>query len=182
MTLKVIRDSQLRRKEKEAFVRFVNQCFEKDEPEKRRTLYFSPTFRHLALFDGTLLVSYLRTIKRKTTFGGKPIVIGGIGAVSTRHAYRNQGYATQLLRDAMTLLKKEGADIGLLQTNPHKGEALYARVGFFLAHKPYTFKDINGQLQTTSEGGVMMAVINSQLILDEILSSKEILHIGDGDW
>jgi predicted acetyltransferase len=172
----------LSKQEKERLIQFVAYCFEKDEPEKRKTLYFSPTFRHLLLFENKELISYLRIIKRKAKFKGKNITIGGIGAVSTKHKYRNKGYATKLLKKAMTLLKNEGADIGLLQTNPQKGENLYKRAGFFLAKKPYTFKDIHGKLHTTSSGGVMMASINSQDVLDEILSSEEILHIGDGDW
>ncbi|MCH7951229.1 hypothetical protein IH980_00630 [Patescibacteria group bacterium] len=82
----------------------------------------------------------------------------------------------------MKILKSERADIGLLQTSPHKDVHLYKRMGFFIANKSYTFRDIHGKLHTTSRGGVMMASINSPDILDEILSCEEILHIGDGDW
>lgn len=182
MKIQVLKDIDLSKEEKVEIIGFVAECFEKDEPVKRKTIYFSPIFRHLFLFDGEKLVSYLKIIKRKTKFKKNNIVIGGIGAVSTLQMYRGRGYATRLLKETMKILRKERVDVGLLQTNPYKGVNLYKRVGFFLAKKSYTFRDIHGKFHTTKSSGVMMAPINTPHLLDEILSSEELLHIGDGDW
>jgi predicted acetyltransferase len=182
VVIKILKDSEISNKDTERLTQFVTKCFGDDNPEDRKTLYFSPTFKHLLLFENKKLISYLRTVKRKTRFKGKNILIGGIGAVSTLPEYRNKGYATNLLKKAVKILKEEGADMGLLQTNPRKGVKLYNRAGFILANKSYKFRDVYGKTLKTRAGGVMIAPLKSPYIMNDILASEEILHIGDGDW
>lgn len=180
--ISVVLDNQLTEQQRNEFFTFEEKCFEKDLREHRRLLYFSQPFAHILLKDNKRLISYLRVFVRTASWKNKPIMIGGIGSVATDQEYRGKGIATRLLEKARWVLGEKHVDFALLQTYTPKGGKLYDRVGFYLANKGYTFLDANNKLHTVKEKDVMVAPVKNSEILKEILDSKELLHIGRGDW
>jgi predicted GNAT family N-acyltransferase len=155
-------------------------AFGKWKEDERKLLYFTPTYRHLFLYEEDTLVSYMRIIIRDTKYLGNRIRIGGIGDVSTHPKLRGRGFATLLVKEGMKLLKDAKCDIGLLQTDPRKGAQLYKASGFVVANRSYTFQDAKGKLHNQWKQAVMLAPINNQQLFEEILNSKKMLYIGKG--
>lgn len=182
MKIIIKEDAALSDKEREEIKDFITLCFGKWEEDKRKLLYFTPTFHHLFMYEGNTLVSYLRIIIRKIKWNGKDIIIGGVGDVSTLHDFRGKGYATELVKKGIALLKQEGADIGLLQTDTRKGAKLYKEAGFIPANKSYTFQDAKGHIRNQWKQAVMLAPISNYNLFHEIVQSKKQLFIGKGDW
>ena len=85
-----------------------------------------------------------------------------------------------MLRKSVESLKEWGCDIAYLCTNIEKTGPLYSCVGFVALNKPYTYYGQSGKLYEESYG--MIAPINSNDLFEEILNSKQKLHLGTGNW
>lgn len=181
-TLSIVHDNQLSEKQRAEFFAFEQKCFEKDLTAHRRLLYFSQPFAHIFIEDHGKLISYLRVFVRQVQWNKQSILIGGVGSVATEQSYRGQGIATQLLREAMQLLHQQHVSFAVLQTYIPKGGKLYERVGFYPAQKGYTFLDSNNQLHTVKAQDVMVAPVENPSLLEEIIGSQDLLHLGKGDW
>jgi predicted GNAT family N-acyltransferase len=182
MKLIVKGDTEITAKDKASIIDILIICFGRYEDDKRITLYFSPTYKHIFLYDNDRLVSYMRIIIRETKFNNKKLLIGGIGDVCTIPEYRGKGLGTKIVKTGMELLKKVGCDIGLLQTDTRLGAKLYKDSGFVETNKSYTFKDNKGKFHNQWKQAVMLAPLNNPKIFDEIMASNKNLYIGSGDW
>jgi len=180
--ISVLIDDQVSDQQRADFFTFEEKCFEKDLKSHRDLLYFSQPFAHIFLNDNGKLISYLRVFIRKVSWKNQEIALGGVGSVATDQKYRGKGIATQLLKKAMKLLKREHVDFAILQTYIPKGEKLYGQVGFYPANKGYTFFDAEDQLRAIKAKNVMVAPIENKVILEEVLQNEELIHIGKGDW
>lgn len=76
------------------------------------------------------LVSALRVFHRQLSMPFGPVVVGGIGEVSTREEWRGQGLAGRLLCDAMAYMAKQGLALALLHTSRADLASFYCRHGF----------------------------------------------------
>lgn len=174
---------QITNEQSEEFLAFEVTCFGTEKVrELRETLYFSEPSYHIVRYENDTLIAYLRVILRHSSWLESPILIGGIGSVCVHPEYRGQGLATQLLGQAMQVLKSEKCDIGLLQTNISVGGKLYGQFGFIPFNKPYTYLDSSDITHETKAKDVMIAPINDEAVVASLIASDEILHIGKGDW
>ncbi len=182
MNIKVKNDDELSSKERQQIIELITLSFGKWDQKKRDRRYFTPTYRHLFMYDGSTLVSYLRIILRKATFNTKELLIGGVGDVCTHPDYRGKGFSTQLVGEGMELLNGAGADIGILQTDVTKGAKQYRASGFIAMNKSYIVSDIKGCLSTRRKESVMIAPIKTPEMVDQIMYSKKRFYVGKGDW
>ena len=79
------------------------------------TLFCEENAEHLRVIevDGQL-VSHIGVLVRDMVIHGCRISVGNIGAVSTREDARKQGYAWDILEDAMATFRAEGVDMFLI--------------------------------------------------------------------
>jgi len=76
-----------------------------------------PTFRDdlcLVAVDNGHIISTVQIFDRRLNFSGQPVPMGGIGSVFTREDYRHRRVASQLMRFAVTTMKRERFEISLL--------------------------------------------------------------------
>src|SRR5215471_377708 len=76
-----------------------------------------PTFRDdlcLVAVDNGHIISTVQIFDRRLNFSGQPVPMGGIGSVFTREDYRHRRVASQLMRLAVTTMKRERFEISLL--------------------------------------------------------------------
>lgn len=142
--------------------------------------FFSRPKTWILVFEGDEIIGRILLHKRNITFDKKYIILGGIGGVCTRKDKRTQGIATMMLIQAAKILKKWDCDIAYLCTEIEKTGSLYRRVGFFPLNKPYNFYGQSGRLHEQNNG--MIAPLNSRKIFNEVLRSKQKLHLGPGNW
>lgn len=76
--------------------------------------------------DGRI-VSAVQVVERSVYIGSAELVMGGIGNVATDPDYRGRGLNTQLLKDIIRVMKREGMDFSVLFTGIHD---FYARLGW----------------------------------------------------
>jgi len=89
---------------------------EKAFPDMPRSFFYSiicrdPWYRphfSLAVKDGKQFLSFLQIFDRSIQFNHTLIRFGGIGSVGTRPECRGRGYASALLRYAITRMEQEG--------------------------------------------------------------------------
>jgi len=142
--------------------------------------FFSRPKAWILVFERNQIIGRILLHKRIIKFNDKNIVLGAIGGVCTRHDKRNQGIASIMLERAMKILKKWDCDIAYLCAEIKKTGVLYNRVGFVPINRPYIFYGQSGKLYEQENG--MIASINSREIFEEVLHSKEKLHLGNGNW
>lgn len=147
--------------------------------QEREKFFSRPKARILA-FEGDQIIGRIMLHERTIKFRDKDIAMGGIGGVCTHRNKRNQGIATQMLERAMKILKEWDCDIAYLCAEIDKTGSLYGRVGFVPLNKPYTFYGRSGSLYEHKNG--MIAPLNSREIFDDVLHTKEKLHLGKGNW
>jgi predicted GNAT family N-acyltransferase len=133
----------------------------------------------LLVFEAKQIIGLTKLYKRKVLFSKREIILGGVGSVCTRTDKRNQGIAKSMLREAVEILKKWECDIAYLCANIEM-RSFYGQLGFVPLPKPYTYSGRSGKLYEGYKG--MIAPLNSSLIFEEVLSSKQKLHLGQGDW
>ncbi len=134
----------------------------------------------LLVFEGDQIISTILLHERKVMFNKGEVNLGGVGSVCTRKDKRNQGIATSMLKEAVKILKKWECDIAYLCANIEETGSLYGQVGFVPLNKPYTCYGRSGKLHEGHNG--MIAPLNSSGIFEEVLSSKDKLHLGQGNW
>jgi len=142
--------------------------------------FFSQPKAWILAFEADEIIGRVLLHKREITFGRKKINLGGIGGVCTRKDKRNQGLASNMLREAIGILMEWGCDIAYLCADIEKSGSLYSRAGFVPLQKPYSFYGRSGKLHEQRNG--MIAPLNSREIFEEVLHAREIFHIGPGNW
>jgi RimJ/RimL family protein N-acetyltransferase len=133
---------------------------------------------YILAFDKDLLIGETRVYKRAV----REMILGGIGSVGTHEKNRMAGVATIMMKKAMELLHNEKCDIVYLccDTYNKKLVAFYERFGFRLLDKPHTYLGKSGKRHTDIDG--MIAPIGNTKLFEVILSNKEPLDIGVGNW
>ncbi len=142
--------------------------------------FFSRPRAWILVFEDNRIIGRVLLHKRIVIFKKRDIVLGGIGGVCTRLDRRNQGIATLMLGRAIKILKKWNCDIAYLCAEIEKTGSLYSRVGFVPLNKPYTFYGRSKRLHEQHNG--MIAQLNYREIFEEVLHSREKLHLGNGNW
>lgn len=146
--------------------------------EKERFCSFPKAW--LLVFEKDILVGRMMLHKRRVKFNKQDIILGGISGVCTRKNKRRQGIATMMIKEAVKILKKWRSDIAYLCANIEESGALYSQIGFVPLNRPYTYYGQSGRLYEEKNG--MIAPINSTTMFEEVLNSKEKLHLGIGNW
>ena len=91
---------------------------------------FKTDYSLVAEADGKI-VGHVQVIMRKLKLGRVYVKVGGIANVSTDPDYRGRGIATNLMRKALELCKKEGAPISALGTGYGSvAHRIYRRLGY----------------------------------------------------
>lgn len=126
------------------------------------------------------LIGLLNIHLKKINVGSKIYSLGGIGGVVTQKKFRHRGIATKLLRKAKKILKKEGPDIAMLNTDISKFGDLYKRIGFVSLGKPYYYFSKNGKEKVENSGMIMP--VKSQKIYKEILNTNEKINVGRSNF
>jgi len=142
--------------------------------------FFSQPKAWILAFERDQIIGRILLHKRNLTFDKKYIILGGIGGVCTRRDKRNQGIATEMIEQAIKILKEWDCDIAYLCAEIERTGSLYGRAGFVPLSKPYSFYGRSGKLHEQNNG--MIAPLNSREIFEEVLRSKEKLHLGPGNW
>jgi predicted acetyltransferase len=133
----------------------------------------------LLVFEGDQIIGGIKLYRRKVMFNNREVILGGVGSVCTCIDKRNQGIATSMLKEAVKILNKWKCDIAYLCANIEMG-SFYGQEGFVPLNKPYTYYGSSGKLYEGYKG--MIAPLNSSIIFEDVLNSKNKLHLGQGDW
>jgi predicted acetyltransferase len=132
------------REELAAVVDLLDRAFEKTPREyferhvlRDATLSLEDT--RVLLRDGKI-VSSVQIFPRNMWVSGRKIRFGGIGNVGTDPAFRKQGLASLLMRDALARMQERGYPLSVLTTdiNPYYGKFGYTTV----AREVLTFTEI----------------------------------------
>jgi GNAT superfamily N-acetyltransferase len=92
---------------------------------------WSPVYFVLA--EDPALFSHAAAVTRSVECNGQTYSCGGLSAVLTYPAFRNRGYATQVVQAATEYLSSSLFDVALLWTSP-ENEHFYGRFGW--EHRP----------------------------------------------
>lgn len=145
--------------------------------------FCSTPFGYLIAFHEDRVIGRVRLFRRAIVHAGAQVMLGGIGFVATRLAYRHQGVASGLLREGMGKLTTQGCEVAFLIANTANQDLvrLYSKQGFVLLPKVHQFRSRSGKLYTDTEHG-MLAPLSSRDKFDLVLSSRETLDLGIGVW
>lgn len=138
--------------------------------------------KYVVAFDRQTVIGIIILFKRKITYDGESIELGGIGGVGTKKEYRGKGIATQMLNLAKSTLEEEACDVAYLGTDINDPILLkiYGRLGFVLLPQQYTYLGKSGKRYFENNG--LLAPIKSNEIFHKILKSSEAFDIGNGNW
>ncbi len=134
----------------------------------------------ILIFEEDQIIGTTALHQRKIQFSNQDINLGGIGRVCTRKDRRRQGIANQMLEEAVKTLRKWDCDMAFLCANVKESGDLYEKVGFIPLSQPYTYHGRSGKVYEEKNG--MIAPLNSRGLFEEILTSKQKLHLGPGNW
>ena len=153
----------------------------KPTPEHLDT-YCSTPFAWVIAVENSVVVGRIKLFKREIKAKGQATLLGGIGGVYTKIAYRNRGVAKAMMKEAMKKLQSENCDIAYLCTeiNNPKLVQLYSHFGFVLLNKPYVFQGKSGKLYEEKDG--MIAPLCSDEIFGAVVTNEEKLNLGVGNW
>ncbi|MEM2922097.1 MAG: GNAT family N-acetyltransferase, partial [Candidatus Bathyarchaeia archaeon] len=94
------------------------------------------TVSHVGVWEGDLLIY------------GSWFKVGMMGAVCTYPDFRGRGYASSLVGDALSKMKRDGVDLVLISGDRN----LYRRAGCFKAGKIYRYKIPAGKINLREDG------------------------------
>jgi predicted acetyltransferase len=154
-------------------------CFS-DVPgrEIEEDFFTTPLSRVLA-YEKDRLVGCAGTRKRKISYEGQTISLGGISGVCTRSDRRGRGIATQVCTTAMQFLTELGCDVVFLSTSP-MARRLYEKLGFQPLEQGFSWENIHGQVKVGTNG--MLAPLRSPALAEAILRGRSVFHVGQGYW
>ena len=127
----------LRRDELPRWFEHVSEVFKKPPRSYFERHWYADPWRDLegirVAVDAGRIVGTVRALRRYVYFGGEVVAMGGIGEVSTRPEYRDQGISHRLLEDALRTMEAWGTAISMLFASRHSH---YARHGWSLVRNP----------------------------------------------
>ena len=132
----------------------LNRAFGDDEIG--RQYYWSDNDWNVWLRSGDEIVSHVGIVDRTITVGGRPLRVGGVGAVATASEWRRRGYARQLMEAAAAFLRDElHVPAGLLicgeETAPY-----YGRLGWQTVPGPLLIDQPQGKVAMSAEIMVLL--------------------------
>ena len=124
-----------------------DECFsDVPESESIENFYADP-YAVLAAIDSQKVIGAINIFKRKITFAGKKISLGGIGAVCVITEERRKGIGTLMVGMAMKHLKAQNCDIACLNVDLKKKiYGLYEKLGFVMMDREITFENVYGKI------------------------------------
>ncbi len=137
---------------------------------------------NILAWEGDLLVGETEVYERTILLNKTRLLLGGIGSVATHPDKRRKGIATMMVKRAMNILMRDHCDIAYLCTDQEDLTLVhfYEKFDFRRLGKPHTYLGKSGKRFTDHDG--MIAAINSQEIVNKILSSDAPFDIGVGNW
>jgi predicted acetyltransferase len=151
-------------------------------PEKNPRL--DPEQVYVIEVDGEIRAT-AAVLPLKVFFEGKPVPMGGIGAVATHAAYRRRGYAGELMRAALRQMRERSVHLSMLHPFAH---AYYRRYGWELATEAISYHLKPSDLPTSPEQRYVRAYRDQDLPrmmrLLEGEGSRHPLFVsrGEGRW
>ena len=115
----------LTERHREDLRRLHSYCFNLPEGED----WFEPD-NYIGAFDGQRLVSSVKINPFEIFFCGRPVKMGGIGAVATLPEYRRRNLAAALLEEALAVMRDRGDIFSLLGPFSYR---FYRKFGWELA-------------------------------------------------
>lgn len=94
---------------------FVEKCRPRYASQHYQDSSYELDQSRVCIVDGKI-VSYVRISDRSMYIGEAVVKLGGIGMVVTSPEHRGRGYASALLRDAITYMETQSYDLSLLFT------------------------------------------------------------------
>ncbi len=141
-------------------------------------------WRHVLALDPEedIVVGFATIYRRRITWMGRTIGLGGLGDVCTERLWRHRGVATAVVRAAMAELQRTDDQLAYLcaAVNDAGIVHLYGQVGFVPLGRPHTYEGRSGKRYGDDDG--MIAPVGTNDVFDEVMRSDEALHIGRGNW
>jgi predicted acetyltransferase len=162
------------------------ECFmswrSEEERAEEKDKYYATPCAHILAIENHKLIGKITLFKRSLDYGDKRIILGGVGGVCVAKEKRERGVATSMLERSIIELKKQNCDVAFLTTDVDKPYmvGLYAKVGFAVLRKNYTFLGKSGKRYTENDG--MIAPVKSKQKFDYIMKSKKILDLGNSSF
>lgn len=156
------------------------RCFHVTDPADHKNNYFRQPKYDLFMTDNYKLVAAIEIYEIKTKWHDQQIVVGGIGSVMTDQSHRGRGLAKSLLAEALEIMRRDKYDFALLQTNVKKGISLYGSIGFIPMNRECKYHKKDGKIGLIKANDTMILPLANPKLVDEIINSNNILHIGGG--
>lgn len=183
LRVEILSDDELDIGSYKKILQFLVYCYKKPElPSEKNKKYFAQTTKHFILRDDGKIVSYLRVTMREVFFNGSSLKIGGIGDVATHPLLRGKGNATNLIKQALKILRKENQDIILIFTDVSKMGSFYQRLGFTPIRTKISFRDKYANVKTIGKRGAMIISGINKKKFKIVQTKKSPIHLGDGGW
>jgi predicted N-acetyltransferase YhbS len=100
---------------------------------------------HFIAYDGALAVSHVGTVSHTVEVNGQPVIVCGVGGVTTRPEYQGRGLAGGLLEEALSYGRQtDGAAFGFLHCFPRL-VPYYERHGWHALESPVLVKQPQGE-------------------------------------
>jgi hypothetical protein len=100
---------------------------------------FQPEYTRVGITDGRI-VSATHIVKRIVSCGDFTLTLGGVANVATRTEYRNRGYGSACLNDAVGIMQADAMDLSLLFTGRYD---FYARAGYEVTPNEWAEASLN---------------------------------------
>ncbi|MBL7078172.1 GNAT family N-acetyltransferase [Candidatus Shapirobacteria bacterium] len=153
---------------------------EVDDREAEEDFYHPVSIQVLAYIENEL-VGWAGVHETKQDFEGKKIKLGGYG-ICTHPSYQRKGIASEVSKNAMESLKKNGVEVAFLSVDPSNTASvkLHEKSGFILLPRMFSWTNVHGELKE-SDGG-MIAPVNSQELFESVFNGSSTLYVGSGYW
>lgn len=138
MKLLIKLEARLSKEERKAIYRLQRSLFTWSSHLKKYLYYSSRPKWRLMLWEDNRLVGSVSVVKRRVSFAGQSLIIGGVGNLGVKREFQNKGYARFLLKRAKELIKKEEINLGLLFCGEDRTR-LYKKVGYERMEKYATY-------------------------------------------
>jgi predicted N-acetyltransferase YhbS len=158
------------------------ECFSRVSRKEIAECFIAKEFGWVFASQGALIVGLIALFSRRVEFGGRRILLGGLGGTCVTVSARHRGLGSRLVRKGIVMLRQKKCDIACLNANikDYPAGGLYGKLGFRLMKRPISFTDVHGK--TRYDTGEMFVPICSGEIYELVMNSHSTFHIGRGYW
>lgn len=173
--------NQLTPNQKMTIKELQSECFSSVSREEVEQCFIAESFGLVFASENGAIVGQSELFMRNVLFGGREVILGGIGGVCVTASARNRGMATQIVRKCLGILTERRCDVACLNANVEDyPDGLYHRLGFRVMERKVSFEDVNGRMRYDS--GEMFLPLCSNEIFKLIIKSDKTFHMGRGYW